>query len=127
MGRGLSILVSLAFIMSGVMKLKGGDDLEKGLAHLGLPMSMVVPLAILELACVAVYLVPRTAVLGAILLTGYMGGAICTHWRVGDAFVAQILIGIALWAGVWLRESRLRALIPLRTTPKVSHARAFPR
>ncbi len=117
-GRGLSVLVSLVFIMSGVMKLKGGEDLAKGLEHLGLPMSMVVPLAILELACVAVYLVPRTAVLGAILLTGYMGGAILTHWRVGDPCVVQILIGVAVWAGVWLRESRLRALIPLRTAPK---------
>jgi uncharacterized membrane protein YphA (DoxX/SURF4 family) len=115
-GRGLSILVSLVFIMSGVMKLKGGDDLAKGLEHLGLPISMVVPLAILELACVAVYLVPRTAVIGAILLTGYMGGAILTHWRVGDPFVVQVLLGVCVWLGVWLREKRLRALIPLRST-----------
>ena len=62
----------------------------------------------------------RAAVLGAILLAGYMGGAICTHWRVGDPFVLQIAIGVLVWLGLYLRESRLRALIPLRTRPKES-------
>jgi catechol 2,3-dioxygenase-like lactoylglutathione lyase family enzyme len=65
------------------MKLKGGPELAQGMAHLGLPGSMVVPLAILELSCVVVYLIPATSVLGAIVLTGYIGGAICTHWRSG--------------------------------------------
>lgn len=117
-GRGISGLVSLAFLMSAVMKLKGGPDLAKGMAHLGLADSMVTPLAILELACVAVYLIPATSVLGAILLTGYMGGAICTHWRVGDAFYTQIAIGILVWLGLYLREGRLKGLLPLRTRPK---------
>jgi uncharacterized membrane protein YphA (DoxX/SURF4 family) len=102
-------------LMSGVMKLRGGPELAQGMAHLGLPESMVVPLAILEIACVVVYLVPATSVLGAILLAGYMGGAICTHWRVGDPFVVQAALGFFVWLGLYLREPRLRALLPLRT------------
>jgi hypothetical protein len=64
---------------------------------------------------VVVYLIPRTSVLGAVLLAGYMGGAICTHWRAGDVFVGQIVIGLLVWLGLYLREPRLRALLPLRT------------
>jgi hypothetical protein len=84
------------------------------MAHLGLPDSMVVPLAILVLSCVVIYMVPATSVLGASLLTGYIGGAICTHWRVGDSFVVQIALGIFVWLGLYLREPRLKVLIPLR-------------
>ena len=62
-----------------------------------------------------IYLIPATSVLGAILLTGYIGGAICTHWRVGDPFFIQIALGIVVWLGLYLRENRLKALIPLRT------------
>lgn len=113
-GRVISVLVSLAFLVSALMKFKGGPELTEGIAHLGLPASMIVPLAILELSCVVIYLIPPTAVLGAILLTGFIGGAICTHWRVGDPFFAQILIGIAFWLGLYLREDRLKSLIPLR-------------
>jgi hypothetical protein len=76
---------------------------------------MVVPLAILELSCAVIYLIPATSVLGAILLAGYMGGAICTHWRAGDPFVVQAVLGILVWLGLGLREPRLRALLPLRS------------
>ena len=113
-GRIIAGLVSLLFIFSAVMKLKGGPDLDKGMEHLGLPATMVLPLAILELSVVIVYLIPPTAVLGAILLTGYIGGAICTHWRVGDMFVVHIVLGILVWLSVYLRDPRLRALIPVR-------------
>ncbi len=118
-GRVLSALSALAFLMSGLMKLKGGPDLDKGMEHLGLPASMVVPLAILELTCAVVYLIPLTSVLGAVLLTGYMGGAICTHWRVGDPFFVQIILGMVVWLGLYLREDRLRSLLPLRRTKPV--------
>ena len=114
-GRVISVLASLLFVVSAAMKLKGGPELAQGMAHLGLPDSMLVPLTILELSCVAVYLIPPTSVLGAILLTGYIGGAICTHWRVGDVFVVQIVLGMLVWLGVYLREPRLKSLIPLRT------------
>ena len=68
----------------------------------------------LELACAVVYLLPATAVLGAILLTGYIGGAICTHWRVGDLFFIQAALGLFVWLGIYLREERLKALLPVR-------------
>jgi DoxX-like protein len=75
---------------------------------------MIIPLGILELACTVIFLIPATSVLGAILLAGYMGGAICTHWRVGDPFLPQVGIALVVWLAVYLREPRLRALIPLR-------------
>jgi hypothetical protein len=113
-GRVILLLASLVFLVSAFMKLRGGLELKQGFDHLGLPETMIVPLAILEIACVVVYAIPSTSVLGAILLTGYMGGAICTHWRVGDPFVVQIVLGILVWLGLYLREDRLKGLIPLR-------------
>lgn len=114
-GRGISGLVSLLFLMSAFMKFKGGAEVTQGMAHLGLPESLILPLAVLELSCVTIYLIPATAVLGAILLTGYLGGAICSHLRVGDPFYMQILFGILVWLGLYLRERRLKTLIPIRT------------
>jgi MFS family permease len=110
----LSALAALLFVFSAFMKFKGGPALDQGMAHLGMPTSMVLPLAILELTCVAIYLIPPTAVLGAILLAGYVGGTIVTHWRVGDLFIVNIVLGIVVWLGLYLREPRLRDLIPLR-------------
>ncbi len=111
----ISVLPCLLFAFSALLKLKGGPDLDKGFAHLGIPTSMRIPLAILELTCVLVYLVPATSVVGAILLTGFIGGAIVTHWRSGDAFYIHIILGILIWLGLYLREQRLRPLMPLRT------------
>ena len=110
----LSALVALMFAFSAFLKLKGGPDLDKGMEHLGLPASMVMPLAILELTCLAIYLIPPTAVLGAILLAGYVGGTIVTHWRSGDPFIVNIILGVVLWLAIYLREPRLKELIPLR-------------
>ena len=114
-GRVISVLSSLVFLMSAFMKLKGGTEVMQGMAHLGLPDSMIMPLATLEISCVVIYLVPVTSVLGAILLAGYIGGAICTHWRAGDPFYVQIALGVFVWLGLYLRENRLKALLPLRT------------
>lgn len=114
-GRVISVLTSLVFVLSALMKLKGGAEVMQGMAHLGLPESLRLPLASLEISCVVVYLIPATSVLGAILLAGYIGGAICTHLRVGDPFVIQTALGILVWLGLYLRENRLRELIPLRT------------
>jgi hypothetical protein len=113
-GRVISILASLPFVMSAAMKLIGGPEVAKGIAHLGIPESMMRPLAILEISCIVIYLIPATSILGGILMAGYMGGAICTHWRVGDPFYLHIAIGILLWLGLYLRDDRLRDLIPLR-------------
>jgi hypothetical protein len=113
-GRVISWLLSLLFLFSAFMKVKGGPEVSQGLAHLGIPESLLVPLSILEISCTVIYLIPATSVLGAILLTAYIGGAICTHWRVGDPFFGQIAIGALVWLGLYLRENRLKALIPLR-------------
>jgi hypothetical protein len=113
-GHGIAILLALLFLFSAFIKLKGGPELAKGLGHLGLPDSMIFPIAILEIFCILVYLIPATSILGAILMTGYIGGAICTHWRVGDSFALHIVLGLLVWLSVYLRDDRLKALIPLR-------------
>jgi hypothetical protein len=113
-GRVLAGVVSLLLFFSASMKFVGGAEVKEGMAHLGLPESMMIPLGILEATCTVIYLIPATSVLGAILLAGYMGGAICTHWRVGDPFVGQIAIALVIWLAIYLREPRLKALIPLR-------------
>jgi len=113
-GRVITVLVSLLFLFSASMKFIGGAEVKEGMAHLGLPESMIIPLGILEAACTVIYLIPATSALGAILLAGYIGGAICTHWRVGDPFLGQVAIGLVIWLGIYLREPRLAALIPLR-------------
>lgn len=113
-GRVISILAALLFLMSAFMKFMGGPEVVQGMGHLGLSESIIVPIAILELACVIIYLVPATSVLGAILLTGYLGGAILAHTRVGDPYFVQVLLGIFVWLGLYLRENRLKSLIPLR-------------
>ena len=113
-GRVISILIGLVFISSATFKFLDGPQLKEGFAHLGLPERMMLPLGILELACVVIYLIPQTAVIGAILLTGYIGGAILTHWRIGEPVYSQIIIGILIWGGLFLREDRLRPLMPLR-------------
>ncbi len=85
-------------------------------AAVRLPASLITPIGIIELACLTLYLIPRTSVLGAILLTGYLGGATVTHLRVGDpAFVGAVVAGIFVWGGLFFREPRVRALIPFRS------------
>lgn len=116
-GRVVSVLAALPFIPSAAMKLMGHPEVAKGMVHLGLPGTLATPLGVLEIACVAVYAVPQTAVLGAILLTGYMGGAILTHVRIGEPVYLHIAIGVVVWLGVWLRDPRLRELVPLRRQP----------
>lgn len=113
-GWTISILACLLFLLSAAMKLKGGPEVAKGMDHLGIPDRMLTPLAILEVACVAIYFIPPTAVLGAVLLTGYLGGVICTHWRVGDPFIIPIILGGFVWLGIYLRETRLKDVLPLR-------------
>jgi len=104
----LSVLVSLPFVLSAVMKLIVHPEVVKGMAHLGLPESLIRPLGVVELLCVVIYLVPRTAFFGAILFTGYMGGTIITHLRVGEPIYVNALLGILIWLGLYLRSSRLR-------------------
>lgn len=121
-GRVISILLSLLFAMSAFMKMKHGPDVMQGMAHLGLPESLITPLAILEISCVVLYAIPATAVLGAILLTGYIGGAILAHMRVGDPFFVQIGLGLFVWLGLYLREKHLKEFLPLRKKRLETHS-----
>jgi hypothetical protein len=115
-GRVISALPVLLMTMSGTMKLMKPEPVVESFAHIGWPVEYAVGLGILELSCVAVYLISRTSVLGAILMTGYLGGAIATHVRIGEMMIAtQAGLGVLVWLGLYLREPRLRALIPLRS------------
>jgi uncharacterized membrane protein YphA (DoxX/SURF4 family) len=112
-GRVMSALPALLLLFSGTMKLVHPPQLDEGFTHLGVPLTLAFGLGVLEVACTVVYLIPRTAVLGAILLTGYLGGAILTHLRIGEAFFGQAAFGVLVWGGLYLRDPRLRALLPL--------------
>jgi DoxX-like family len=110
-GRVISLLVALPFVMSAAMKLMRHPEVIKGMGHLGLPESLIVPLGIVELLCVVLYLIPKTAIFGAILLTGYVGGTIITHLRLGEPVYMHIALGILAWLGLYLRRPRLREVL----------------
>ena len=110
----MSLLPALMLLMSAYMKFAKPPPVVEGFTHLGWPEKLAFSLGILELVCTLIYLVPRTAVLGAILLTGYLGGAIAAHVRIGEPFITPLILGVAVWGGLFLRDQRLRALIPLR-------------
>lgn len=114
-GRALSVLAAFPFLLSSIMKLKGSADVIQGFSHLGWPESSIMTIAILELFCVVLYVIPQSAVFGAILLTGYIGGAIATHLRLGEPTFTQIIIGLLIWGSLYLREPRLRKILPLRS------------
>jgi DoxX-like family len=114
-GYVVSALPVLLLPFSGAMKFAKPAAVVEGFADLGWPESLALALGILEVGCTIVYLIPQTAVLGAILLTGYLGGATATHVRIGEGFIGPVLIGVLLWLGLYLRDARLRALIPLRS------------
>lgn len=113
-GRGLSALIALLFLFSAAMKFTDNPSFKEGMDHLGLPMRMAVPLGILEASCAILFLIRPVAVLGTVLLTGYIGGTICTAWRVGDPFWPQVLLGLFVWLGMYLREPRLKEVLPIR-------------
>lgn len=115
-GRILSALPVLMLLFSAVMKLMKPAPVVQEFARLGYQENVILGIGILELACTVIYLIPRTAVLGAILLTGYLGGALATHLRVGDPLFnyTSVVFGIFLWGGLYLRDEQLRPLIPFR-------------
>ncbi|MGB7157311.1 MAG: DoxX family protein [Tepidisphaeraceae bacterium] len=116
-GRAMSALPVLFLLMDGVAKLFKPEPVVTGTVQLGYPASVIVPLGIVLIACTLLYAIPATAVLGAVLLTGYLGGAIATHVRVEDGAFPVIfatVIGALIWGGLLLRDRSLRELIPLR-------------
>jgi DoxX-like protein len=114
-GRVISALPVLMLLYSASMKFTTSKQLTEGMTHLGWDSKVAVVLGITELACTILYAIPQTSVLGAILLTGYMGGAIATHARIGEAFYFQAGLGVLVWLGLFLREPRLRAILPWRS------------
>ena len=117
-GRFVSGLPALFLLVDGAMKLAKPAIVVETTVKLGYAESVIFPLGIVLLACTSVYVIPRTSVLGAILLTGYLGGAVATHVRAGDGWFTMsfpVILGALLWSGLYLRDARLRALIPLHS------------
>jgi DoxX-like family len=114
----LTTIVALFLTFDTVLKVLQLRPAVKATTDLGYPAASVLPIGIVELVCLALYLVPRTSVLGAILLTGYLGGAIATHVRAGSPMFSHTLfplyVALMLWGGLYLREPRLAELLPFR-------------
>jgi hypothetical protein len=118
-GRILSTLIVLFLLFDSALKFMKPTPVVDTFAHLGLPISLAYPLGIILIVCALLYAIPQTSVLGAILLTGYLGGAVSTHLRAGDPLFSHVLfptyLGALLWLAIYLRDTRLRALIPFRS------------
>lgn len=116
-GRILSALPALILLLSGISALFKPADVITEFTRLGYPESAILGIGITEVACAILYAIPQTSVLGAILATGYLGGATATHVRVGDPIfkiIMPVIFGVVIWAGLFLRDGRLRKLLPLR-------------
>jgi hypothetical protein len=110
----MSALPAVFLLVDGGMKLVKPAPVVEATVRLGYPESVIFGLGIVLLACTVIYLVPRTSILGAILLTGYLGGAVATHVRVGDGLFPiffPVILGVLVWGGLFLRDHRLRALL----------------
>lgn len=118
-GRILSALAILFLLFDGAGKLLKLAPVVEGTVQLGYPGSVVLGIGIVELICLILYVAPRTSILGAVLLTGYLGGAVATHVRIGSPLFTHVLfpiyIGVLIWGGLFLLDNRLRAFIPLRS------------
>ncbi len=117
-GRIVSGLVVLFLVFDGVTKVMKERHVLDASAKMGYPVDAIVATGVILLICVAAYVIPRTSVLGAILLTGYLGGAVATHVRIHDPMfdtIFPVIFGVLIWGGLFLREARLRALIPFRS------------
>jgi hypothetical protein len=117
-GRVLSVLPALLLFSSGInLMFFQSEAVRESFAKFGYPDGLIPVIGMLELACAVLYMIPRTALLGAIAVTAYLGGATATHVRVNDpGFLAPVVVGILIWVGLYLRENRLGGLIPLRGT-----------
>lgn len=113
----MSAIPVLLTLLGAVMKVLRVTPAMEGMARAGFSERFVVPIGILELVCLVVYVIPRTSLLGAILLTGLLGGATVTTLRIGDStFPMPVILGMMAWGGLYVRDVRLRELLPLRRT-----------
>jgi hypothetical protein len=117
-GRVFSGLFVLFILMDLTMKFIGRPEVAQSMTQLGWPTHLSITLAVLLSVCLVLYLIPQTAILGAVLFTGYLGGAMATHLRVGSPLFSHVLfsiyVALFMWGGLWLRDARLRSLFPLR-------------
>jgi DoxX-like protein len=120
-GRIASGVIVLFMLFDGIIKLIRPAPVVESFAQLGYPLSVAIGIGIAALASTVLYAIPRTSVFGAILLTGYLGGAVATHVRVGNPLFSHVLfpvyMGVLIWGGIYLRNERLRTLIPLERQP----------
>lgn len=112
--RALSFIIILVFTISAGMKINSGDDFLMEMSRLGIPHHLIYTIALIEVIAAIIYAIPKTSLLGAIILTGYLGGAVMTHFRVGDGIATPILLGLLLWLGLYLREPQLQKFLPFR-------------
>lgn len=118
LGWALTLLPALFLLFGAINSLLLTDQVREGMTHMGYPESAARPIGVVLLVSVALYLFPRTAVLGAILLTGYLGGAVATHVRAADPLHLTLfpaVFGVIVWLGLFFRDTRVRALTPWRT------------
>ena len=113
-GRILSALPVLLMVGSGLYGLLKPEAIAPQFAHYGYPGGALARIVVVEIACAILYAIPQTSTLGAILLTGYLGGATATHVHAREPFFIPIIVGILVWLGLYLRDGRLRSLLPLR-------------
>ena len=114
-GRVMSALPVFIVLMGSVMKLMRLPAVHEGFARAGLSDSLIVPVGLIELICVITYVIPATAVLGAILMTGLLGAACLTSLRIADpTYPLPVILGMLAWGGLFMRDLRVRALIPFR-------------
>ena len=117
--RALSTLVALFLLFDATIHLTKPAPVVDAFTRLGYPLSASVGIGMVELACLVAYVIPRTALLGSVLLTGILGGAIATHVRAGspafETYIFPAMVGFMIWGGIWLRDARLRAMFPVRS------------
>jgi hypothetical protein len=111
----LSALTVVLLVFSASYKLFKPDFVEAEMAKGGWPAGIALPLGVVELVSTLLYVIPQTAVLGAVLLTGYLGGAVATHVRASEPFLMPVAAGVVVWLGLFLRDPRVRKLLPFRS------------
>lgn len=113
----VSALPVAFLLVDALVKVLGVVAASEATAQLGWADRLLLPLGVLQLICLALYLMPQTSVLGAVLWTGYLGGAVATHVRIGNPLFSHVLfpvyVGVLLWLGLWLRDARVRQVLPL--------------
>jgi hypothetical protein len=114
-GRVMTVLPCLLFLFSASGKVMQQPQVMEAMGgKYGYPAGSVMPIGVIEVLCTVLYAIPQTSVLGAALLTGYLGGAVSTHVRAGESWLMTVVVGVFVWGGIFLRDPRLHALMPLR-------------